>query len=110
MTTDVVDDRRAMRVVFDARMIAARLAVDVVNIVVIVRACVCGVAASSASASRTWVHHVGAFIRGYRYLSMVSVGFIGWLVVSLEGLVFTSVMHRQPCLHSFHVTTGRRCY
>lgn len=41
VTTVVVDDRRAMRVVFDARVNAARFAVDVVNIVVESRRSAC---------------------------------------------------------------------
>jgi len=64
VTTDVVDDRRAMRVAFDARAIAAWLVVDVVNMVVAVRARVCrvididiGIGVHEAwGTSPTWVH------------------------------------------------------
>jgi hypothetical protein len=73
VTTDVVDDRRAMRVAFDARAIAARLVVDVVNIVVAVRARVCRVIdiGIGIGVQASWGDvDVGArvrwFVRGYR--------------------------------------------
>jgi len=72
VTTDVVDDRRAMRVAFDARAIAARLVVDVVNMVVAVRARVCrvidigigiGVHEACRGATWTWVLTREMFVR-----------------------------------------------
>jgi len=69
VTTDVVDDRRAMRVAFDARAIAAWLVVDVVNMVVAVRARVCrvidiGIGAHEAwGTSPTWVLTREMFVR-----------------------------------------------
>jgi len=71
VTTDVVDDRRAMRVAFDARAIAAWLVVDVVNMVVAVRARVCrvididiGIGVHEAwGTSPTWVLTREMFVR-----------------------------------------------